>query len=62
MRYKRPEDYKIKDQKTPLSCRVKVESKDLLEKRARKAGMSLGELVAQIIEDYVDWLDKETSK
>lgn len=57
-RYKKPSQYKAREERTALSCRVKVETKDFLQKQAEKADMSLGELVSQVIEDYTDWLKK----
>lgn len=58
MKFKKPGEYKAREDRTALSCRVKVETKEFLQKQAEKAGMSLGELVSQVLEDYSEYLKK----
>ena len=54
--FKKPSEYRAREERTALSCRVKVETKEYLTEQAEKAGMSLAELVSQVIEDYADFL------
>jgi uncharacterized damage-inducible protein DinB len=58
MKYKKPQEYAAKPPRTPVSARVKETSKETLEKAAKRAGMPLAELLAHIVDDYADWLDK----
>lgn len=58
MKFKKPSQYKAREDRTALSCRVKVSTKEYLEKQAQKANMSLAELVSQVIEDYSEFLKK----
>lgn len=53
--YRKPEDMKSTIKK-PVSARVDVETADYLEKEAKKAKISLSELVANVLEDYAKWL------
>lgn len=45
-----------KDERTPVSARVKIETKEALEQAAKKHKLSLGLLVANILDDYANWL------
>lgn len=58
MKYKKPSQYKQREERTALSCRVKVSTKEYLEKEAQKAGLSLAELVSNVVEDYAIYLKK----
>lgn len=53
--YRRPEEMKTTT-KTPVSARVDAEIAEYLEKEAKKAKISLSELVANVLEDYTKWL------
>lgn len=56
--FRHPKDMK-KDERTPVSARVKVETKGVLEQAAKKHGLSVGLLVANILDDYAEWLGKK---
>jgi uncharacterized protein (DUF1778 family) len=53
---KSPEMLDIKSKREPLSTRVKESTKVLLETAADKAGTTLSDLTAAILDDYADWL------
>lgn len=53
---KTPEELKSKFERVPLSTRVKEETRELLEKEAKKVGTSLSDLTAGILDEYVEWL------
>ena len=46
-----------KDERVPLSTRVRKSVRDRLEKEAAKADLSLTYLVEQVLEDYCKFLD-----
>lgn len=54
-----PEQMKVKDKKIPVSCRIKESTHALLEKRSKKAGLSLSRLLEEVIEDYCVWLRQQ---
>jgi hypothetical protein len=51
-----------KDDKTPVSARIKIETKEFLELEAKKNKISLALLLANAIEDYALWLRSPDSK
>jgi uncharacterized protein (DUF1778 family) len=54
---KTPEELVTRSQKRePLSARVKADTKGVLTKAAEKAGTSLSDLAAAILDDYAEWL------
>lgn len=59
MKYKDPSEYKTaKEDRLPVGARIKVSKKLTLERAAKGQGMSLGELLSKVIEDYAEWLEK----
>ena len=50
-----------KDERTPISARVRLETKKALERAAKKHGLSIGLLVANVLDDYAVWLEKNPS-
>ena len=48
--------------RTPVSARVKLATKETLEKRAKTYGLSLGLLISNVLDDYAAWLDTEKKK
>ena len=57
-KYRKPEEMKPNESRTPLSLRVRGSIKARLTKEAKKAKMPLAELVENVLEDYVQFLDK----
>lgn len=55
---KLPEDMVIKKKRVPVSARILEETNAVLAVHAKKNEMSLAELVAHILDDYVIWLVK----
>ena len=53
---KMPEDMAAKKKRLPLSTRVLEETHAVLQVHAKKNGMTLGELAANVLDDYVVWL------
>lgn len=53
---KTPEELKSKIERVPLSTRVKEETRQILEKEAKKVKTSLSDLTAGILDEYADWL------
>lgn len=60
MKYKSIDELvKSEDERTPLSTRVKVETKELLEKEAKSRKVTVSTLAAAILDDYTSWLNTE---
>jgi hypothetical protein len=51
-----PKDMVIKKKRVPVSARILEETNAVLMVHAKKNGMSLAELAAHILDDYVVWL------
>lgn len=51
-----PSDMVKKQKRVPISMRVLEETQAVLQVHAKKNGMSLGELAATVLDDYVIWL------
>ncbi len=62
VQFRHPKDMKKKEEKVPVSTRLRKTSRDCLEKSAKLHGLSLSELVEQILEDYKKWLESQTRK
>lgn len=54
--FRHPSEMASRKERAPLSTRVLIETKEVLEKAAKESGLALSELVANILEDYADWL------
>lgn len=54
--FKHPKDMVQDKEKTPVSARITVPTKKLLEKAAKKHNLSLSSLISNILEDYGEWL------
>jgi hypothetical protein len=48
----------MKKKRVPVSARILEETNAVLMLHAKKNGMSLAELVAHILDDYIVWLVK----
>lgn len=55
-KWRTPEQMSRKEEKRPVSARIKTATHSYLEKRASKAGISLSQLLETIIEEYASWL------
>ncbi len=53
-----PKDMAMKKKRVPVSARILEETNAVLMLHAKKNGMSLAELVAHILDDYIVWLVK----
>jgi hypothetical protein len=53
-----PRDMAIKKKRVPVSARILEETNAVLMVHAKKNEMSLAELTAHILDDYVVWLVK----
>jgi len=51
-----PRDMTVKRKRVPVSARILEETNAVLSLHAKKNQMSLAELVANILDDYVIWL------
>lgn len=56
-----PGDMMARKKRVPVSTRVLEQAVVELRKQAQLHGMSLGELAANILEDYVEWLLQNSS-
>ena len=54
-----PKDMVAKKKRVPLSARVLEETASTLRHHARRNGLSLAELTAHVLDDYVAWLTAE---
>jgi len=59
---KSPDQLETKVIKVPLSTRLRLQSRETLEKAATKAGTTLSDLTAAILEDYSQWLKTGNGK
>jgi uncharacterized protein (DUF1778 family) len=50
------------EERTPVSARVKVQTKELLEKTAKEHGLSLALLISNVLDDYAEWLREKPKK
>ncbi len=57
--FKKPVEYKVRAEKTQVSARVDMADKETLEAAAKKANMTLSELLAGLIHDYCKYLKGE---
>ena len=60
--FRHPSEMEVPVDRTPVSARVKLATKETLEKRAKTYGLSLGLLISNVLDDYAAWLDTEKKK
>ena len=60
-KFRLPEEMPTNEERTPVSARLKVKTKKVLQAAANKQGLRLGSLIEHVLDDYVDWLEQETS-
>lgn len=56
-KFLKPSEIKKRDERTTVSARVKTTTFDYLEKAAEGDDLTLSHLIANILDQYVDWLD-----
>ncbi len=59
MQFRTPEEIGAKEKTEQVSTRIKVSALDVLKQAAEKQGESVSYLAGRILEDYVEWLEKE---
>ena len=57
--FRHPSEMPTHEQREPISARVPKSVKKNLEEVARENELSLAELIGNILEDYVKWLNKK---
>lgn len=62
IKFRRAKDVDKTEERVPLACRVRKSLKKKLLLEAKAGGLSLGELVEAILDDYGLFLDKDSSK
>ena len=58
-RRKSPADLTLKSKRTPLSTRVKSDTKRVLAQAAKTAKTTVSDLSAAILDDYAEWLKEQ---
>jgi hypothetical protein len=61
-KFRHPKEMSSRKERVPLSTRVLIDTKALLEKATKENGLSLAELSSNILDDYANWLKNENSK
>ena len=54
-RFRRPAEMPTEEKRVPVSTRIKGSTKAVLEREAKKHGMSVATLMANVLDDYVAW-------
>lgn len=57
-KFRPPSEFTKKKARVPISARLDKEVKKYLEKEAKTEGLSFGELVENVLEDYSKYLSK----
>lgn len=52
----------ITEKREPVSARVPISVKKTLEEIAKENGLATSELISNVLEDYVKWLNEQDSK
>lgn len=61
--YKTPDELvSDKEERQPLSTRVKAETKAILTKAAKEQNRKVGALASAILDDYATWLSQQKSR
>lgn len=60
--FRHPSQMSPPEPREPVSARIPTTLKKSLEKIAKENKLSLAELIANILEDYVKWLQQEESE
>jgi uncharacterized protein (DUF1778 family) len=50
------------EDRVPVSARIRKSTRQLLEREAKKVGLSLAEVVSSTLEDYAHWLNESGSR
>lgn len=62
VKFKLPSEYPKKKNRVPISARLDKEIKTALEGAAKKDGLSFGELIEGVLEDYHKFLIENSSR
>jgi uncharacterized protein (DUF1778 family) len=57
-KFRHPKDMNPKEEREPVSARLKISTKAILEEAAKKHKLSLAELISNVLDDYAEWLKK----
>lgn len=55
-KFRHPKEMNSRKDRVPLSTRILMDTKSVLEKAAEENGLSLAELTANVLDDYASWL------
>jgi predicted HicB family RNase H-like nuclease len=58
-KFKRPAEMTINEARVPVSLRIRSSLRERLTKEAKLAKMSLAEVLENVLEDYVRFLDNK---
>lgn len=60
--FRHPSEMPITEKREPVSARVPISVKKTLEEIAKENGLATSELISNVLEDYVKWLNEQDSK
>lgn len=61
-KFRLPNEMKTEEERTPVSARLKLSTKKILDKAAKDNDLSLALLMANILDDYAEWLKTNERK
>lgn len=61
-KFRKPSEMAKTEPRVPVSARLKESTKASLDNAAKEHGLSVGELVSNVLDDYVTWLSHQKSK
>lgn len=61
-KFRHPKEMGSRKERVPLSTRILLDSKEILERASQENGLSLAELTANVLDDYAKWLIEEKKK
>lgn len=57
--FRTPKEMHRKESKVPVSVRIKTSTKEALEQAAEGGKLKLAQLIANVLDDYTEWLSKK---
>jgi hypothetical protein len=60
--FRHPSEMPVTEKREPVSSRVPLSVKKALEEVAKKNGLATSELISNVLEDYVRWLNASKNK
>jgi hypothetical protein len=60
--FKHPTEMQAPEERTPVSARVKIKTKAVLEREAKKGGLSVGTVISNVLDEYAEWLLEHPEK